>query len=409
MRRPGRIWRAAHVTEAMAESAELREASLGEIALVFLKLGTIAFGGPAAHLAMMEEEFVRRRRWITQAEFLDRLATANLIPGPSSTEVAIFVGQRKRGWQGLIVAGCCFIVPAALIVTAIAWAYVRFGSLPKVEGILAAIKPAVVAIVIQALGKMGRTGLRTVSLAAIGVLAVGLSLLGVGPVLVLAFAGAVAAADLLMKRTMKNRLLGISVLSFLNPMRLSGIGGLATALVATGAAFPVGLTRLFLSFLKIGSVVFGSGYVLLAFLQTEFVGRLHWLTDKQLLDAVAVGQFTPGPLFTTATFIGYLVAGGRGALVATVGVFLPGFVLVAVSGPLIPRLRRSPVASAALDGVVAGSLALMAVVAMQLAKASIADWKTLAVFGVSLIALLRFGVNSAWVVGSAAILGWLIG
>jgi chromate transporter len=393
----------------MAEFAEVREASLGEIALVFLKLGTIAFGGPAAHLAMMEEEFVRRRRWITQTEFLDRLATANLIPGPSSTEVAIFVGQRKRGWRGLIVAGCCFIVPAALIVTAIAWAYVRFGSLPKVEGILAAIKPAVVAIVIQALGKMGRTGLRTVSLAAIAVLAAVLSLLGVGPVLVLAFAGAVAAADLLMKRMMKDRLLGVSILSFLKAVRLSGVAGLATAVVVTGAAFPVELTRLFLSFLKIGSVVFGSGYVLLAFLQTEFVGRLHWLTDKQLLDAVAVGQFTPGPLFTTATFIGYLVAGWKGALVATIGIFLPGFALVAVSGPVIPRLRRSPVASAALDGVVAGSLALMAVVAMQLAKASIVDWKTLAVFGVSLIALLRFGVNSAWVVGSAAILGWWMG
>jgi chromate transporter len=393
----------------MAEFAEVREASLGEIALVFLKLGTIAFGGPAAHLAMMEEEFVRRRRWITQTEFLDRLATANLIPGPSSTEVAIFVGQRKRGWRGLIVAGCCFIVPAALIVTAIAWAYVRFGSLPKVEGILAAIKPAVVAIVIQALGKMGRTGLRTVSLAAIAVLAAVLSLLGVGPVLVLAFAGAVAAADLLMKRMMKDRLLGVSILSFLKAVRLSGVAGLATAVVVTGAAFPVGLLRLFLSFLKIGSVVFGSGYVLLAFLQTEFVERLHWLTDKQLLDAVAVGQFTPGPLFTTATFIGYLVAGWKGALVATIGIFLPGFALVAVSGPVIPRLRRSPVASAALDGVVAGSLALMAVVAMQLAKASIVDWKTLAVFGVSLIALLRFGVNSAWVVGSAAILGWWMG
>lgn len=390
----------------MAEFAEVREASLGEIALVFLKLGTIAFGGPAAHFSMMEEEFVRRRRWITQTEFLDRLATANLIPGPSSTEVAIFVGQRKRGWRGLIVAGCCFIVPAALIVTAIAWAYVRFGSLPKVEGILAAIKPAVVAIVIQALGKMGRTGLRTVPLTAIGVLAAGLSLMGVGPVLVLAFAGAVAAANLLMKTVIRNRLPGISVLSFLKPMRLSGIGGLATALVATGAVFPVGLMRLFLSFLKIGSVVFGSGYVLLAFLQTEFVERLHWLTDKQLLDAVAVGQFTPGPLFTTATFIGYLVAGWKGALVATIGIFLPGFVLVAVSGPLIPRLRKSPVASAALDGVVAGSLALMAVVAMQLAKASIVDWKTLAVFGMSLIALLRFRVNSAWVVASAAILGW---
>ena len=397
------------LTEAMAEFAEVREASLGEIALVFLKLGTIAFGGPAAHVAMMEEEFVRRRRWITQTEFLDRLATANLIPGPSSTEVAIFVGQRKRGWRGLIVAGCCFIVPAALIVTAIAWAYVRFGSLPKVEGILAAIKPAVVAIVIQALGKMGRTGLRTVSLAAIAVLAAVLSLLGVGPVLVLAFAGAVAAADLLMKRMMKDRLLGVSILSFLKAVRLSGVAGLATAVVVTGAAFPVGLLRLFLSFLKIGSVVFGSGYVLLAFLQTEFVERLHWLTDKQLLDAVAVGQFTPGPLFTTATFIGYLVAGCRGALVATIGIFLPGFVLVAVSGPVIPRLRRSPVASAALNGVVAGSLALMAVVAMQLAKASIVDWKTLAVFGVSLIAVLRFGVNSAWVVGSAAILGWWMG
>ncbi len=393
----------------MADFGEIREASLGEIALVFLKLGTIAFGGPAVHLAMMEEEFVRRRQWITQTEFLDRLATANLIPGPSSTEVAIFVGQRKRGLPGLIVAGCCFIVPAALIVTAIAWAYVRFGSLPKVESMLTALKPAVVAIVIQAVGKMARTGLRTVPLAAIAVLAGVLSLLGVGPVVVLAFAGAVAAADLLMKRTMKNRLLGVSVLSFLNPMKLSGIGGMATALVVTGAAFPVGLMRLFLSFLKIGSVVFGSGYVLLAFLQTEFVERLHWLTDKQLLDAVAVGQFTPGPLFTTATFIGYVVAGCRGALVATTGIFLPGFVLVAVSGPLIPRLRKSPVASAALDGVVAGSLALMAVVAMQLAKGSIVDWKTLAVFGVSLIALLRFGVNSAWVVGSAAIAGWLMG
>jgi chromate transporter len=402
----GRISRAGRAIVDIAEFAEVREASLGEIALVFLKLGTIAFGGPAAHLAMMEEEFVRRRRWITQTEFLDRLATANLIPGPSSTEIAIFVGQRKRGWRGLIVAGCCFIVPAALLVTAIAWAYVRFGSLPKVEGILGAIKPAVVAIVIQALGKMGRTGLRTVPLAAIGIVAAGLSLMGVGPLLVLAFAGAVAAANLLMKKVVKNGMPGISVLSFLKPMRLSGIGGLATALVATGAVFPVGLTRLFLSFLKIGSVVFGSGYVLLAFLQTEFVERLHWLTDKQLLDAVAVGQFTPGPLFTTATFIGYLVAGWTGALVATIGIFLPGFVLVAVSGPLIPRLRKSPVASAALDGVVAGSLALMAVVAMQLAKASIVDWKTLAVFGVSLIALLRFRVNSAWVVASAAILGW---
>jgi chromate transporter len=387
----------------MDESSEIRDASLGEIALVFLKLGTIAFGGPAAHLAMMEEEFVRRRKWITHAEFLDRLATANLIPGPSSTEVAIFVGQLKRGWRGLIVAGCCFIIPAALIVSVIAWAYVRFGSLPKVEGVLYAIKPAVVAIVIQALGKLGRTALRTGLLAVIAVLAAGLSFWGVSPVVVLVFAGLLSAAALVMK----TRVLGVSI-GLPRFLGLPKVAAGAMAVAATGAAFPVGLARLFLSFLKIGSVVFGSGYVLLAFLQTEFVERLHWLTDRQLIDAVAVGQFTPGPVFTTATFIGYVVAGWAGAVVATVGVFLPGFVLVAVSGPLIPRLRRSAVAAAALDGVVAGSLALMAAVAWQLGKASIVDRATLIIFGVSLIALLRFQVNPAWLIAVAAFVGWFM-
>jgi chromate transporter len=392
----------------MAESTKTREASLGEIALVFLKLGTIAFGGPAAHLAMMEEEFVRRRQWITEADFLDRLATANLIPGPSSTEVAIFVGQLKRGWRGLIVAGCCFLIPAAVIVSVIAWAYVRFGSLPKAEGILSAIKPAVVAIVIQALGKLGRTGVRTILLVVIALLAGVLSLMGVGPVLVLVFAGLVSAAAL----TMKKRLLGaVGFPKIAGLQKLVGLPKVVAgvmAVAAIGAAFPVGLVRLFLSFLKLGSVVFGSGYVLLAFLQTEFVERLHWLTEKQLIDAVAVGQFTPGPVFTTATFIGYVVAGWMGALVATVGIFLPGFLLVAVSGPLIPRLRRSAVAAAALDGVVAGSLALMAVVTWQLGKASLVDWTTLGVFGVSLIALLRFRVNSAWVIAAAAVVGWVM-
>ena len=385
----------------MPESTEIRDASLGEIALVFLKLGTIAFGGPAAHLAIMEEEFVRRRRWITQAEFLDRLATANLIPGPSSTEVAIFVGQLKRGWRGLIVAGCCFIIPAAVMVSLIAWAYVRFGSLPKVEGVLSAIKPAVVAIVIQALGKLGKTALGTPLLALIAGLAAVLSLMGVSLVLVLLLAGLISVSTL----ALRNRLLLSAVPKVVGLPKF--IGG-AIAVSAIGAVFPVALGRLFLSFLKIGSVVFGSGYVLLAFLQTEFVQRLHWLTDKQLIDAVAVGQFTPGPVFTTATFIGYVVAGWRGATVATIGIFLPGFVLVAVSGPQIPRLRRSAIASAALDGVVAGSLALMAVVTWQLGKASIVDWKALAVFAVSLLALLRFRVNSAWVIAGAAIVGWAL-
>jgi chromate transporter, chromate ion transporter (CHR) family len=389
------------------DSSEIRNASLGEIAFVFLKLGTTAFGGPAVHLAMMEEEFVRRRRWLTHADFLDRLATANLIPGPSSTEVAIFIGQLKQGWLGLIVAGTCFIVPAASIVLVIAWAYVRFGSLPKVEGILAAIKPAVVAIVIQALGKMARTGVRTLPLALIAATAAVLSMLGISPIWVLVFSGLLSAATV----TTRNRLLSLALPAFSKSVgsaaQLSIQKTLASfiAVAVAGAAIPVGLVRLFLSFLKIGSVVFGSGYVLLAFLQTEFVERLHWLSEKQLIDAVAVGQFTPGPLSATATFIGYVVAGLPGAIVATIAIFLPGFVLVAASGPLLPRVRKSPVASAALDGVVAGSLALMAVVAMQLARASLVDRITLAVFAISLIALIRFKVNSAWVVAGAAIVG----
>jgi chromate transporter len=391
-------------------SCEIQNASLGEIAFVFLKLGTTAFGGPAVHLAMMEEEFVRRRRWVTHTDFLDRLATANLIPGPSSTEVAIFIGQLKQGWLGLIVAGTCFIVPAASIVLLIAWAYVRFGSLPKVEGILAAIKPAVVAIVIQALGKMARTGVRTLPLALIAATAAALSLFGVSPIWVLVFSGLLSAATV----TTKNRLLSFAFPGFAkyvgSAAHLSLQKNLASFMIVAiaGAAVPVGLLRLFLSFLKIGSVVFGSGYVLLAFLQTEFVERLHWLSEKQLIDAVAVGQFTPGPLSATATFIGYVVAGWPGAIVATIAIFLPGFVLVAASGPLLPRIRKSPVASAALDGVVAGSLALMAVVAMQLARASLVDRITVAVFAVSLIALIRFKVNSAWVVVGAAIVGWTL-
>ncbi|MGO8986552.1 MAG: chromate efflux transporter [Terriglobales bacterium] len=390
----------------MAEVLEIREASLGEIALVSLKLGTIAFGGPAAHQAMMEEEFVRRRQWITQADFLDRLAAANLIPGPSSTEVAIFVGQSKRGWRGLIVAGCCFIIPAAVMVSAIAWAYVRFGSLPKAEGVLSVIKPAVVAIVVQALGKLRRTGVRTILLAGIAAFAAVLSLLGVSPVLVLVFAGVVSAAALAMKSRLPGAVGFPKVAGLQKVLGLPKVVAGAMAVAAVGAAFPVGLGRLFLSFVKIGSVVFGSGYVLLAFLQTEFVERLHWLTEKQLLDSVAVGQFTPGPLSATATFIGYIVAGWKGAVVATVGIFLPGFVLVALSGPLLPRLRRSAVLAATLDGVVAGSLALMAVVAWQLGQASIVDWKTALIFGVSLVALLRFRVNSAWLIAAAAVVGW---
>ena len=293
---------------------------LAELALVFLKLGTIAFGGPAAHIAMMRDEFVRKRRWITEAEFLDRLAAASLIPGPSSTELGIFIGHSKRGWPGLIVAGCCFIVPAAVLVTVIAAVYVRFGSLPQVAGILYGIKPAVIAIILQALWGLGRTAVRTKLLAAIAAGSVILSALGISPVAVLAIAGLASGAAFWLKRNPSVALIAIP-----RSARIALFVGATTA-----AAAPHSLFRLFLSFLKIGSVVFGSGYVLLAFLRAEFIDKLHWLTERQLIDAVAVGQFTPGPVFTTATFIGYVVAGIRGAAVATLGIFLPGFAFVAI-------------------------------------------------------------------------------
>jgi chromate transporter len=378
--------------------SDTQEVSLAELAIVFLKLGTVAFGGPAAHIAMMEQEFVRQRRWLTEAEFLDRLGMANLIPGPSSTEVAIFIGYTKRGWKGLLVSGCCFILPAAILVAAIAAVYVRFGALPQVGGILYGIKPAVIGIILQALWSLGRTAVKSWLLAVIAVIAIAMSAVGVAPLAVLAIAGIASSAAVWSKRRQGSALAGVPV---------STKFALVVVSVASVATAPVTLLRLFLSFLKIGSVVFGSGYVLLAFLRTEFIQHLHWLTEKQLIDAVAVGQFTPGPVFTTATFIGYVVAGIPGAVVATVGIFVPGFLLVAMSGPLLPRLRRSATAVAVLDGVVVGSLALMAVVAWQLGRAAIVDWVTLAILVVSAGLLLRFRINSAWIICGAAVVGWL--
>jgi chromate transporter len=375
--------------------------SLSELAFAFVKLGTIAFGGPAAHIAMMEDEFVRKRRWITEEDFLDRVAAASLIPGPSSTEVCIFIGRSLRGWTGLIVAGSCFIIPAAVLVSLIAAAYVHFGSLPQAEGILRAIKPAVIAIIIQALWNLGKTAAKTQFLALIGVAAVVLNFVGVSPLLVLTFAGASSGIVRWLQKSRRNpaALCGIGLSKVFSPTGLTAL--------AVAAAVPISLGRLFLSFLKIGSVVFGSGYVLLAFLRAEFVDHLHWLTEKQLIDSVAVGQFTPGPVFTTATFIGYLVGGLPGAFFATLGIFLPGFVFVAVSGPVIPKIRRSAAAGAVLDGVVVGSLALIAVVAWQLGKASITDWLTISILAVSIIAIFRFKINSAWLILGAAILGWI--
>jgi chromate transporter len=390
-------------TQILSDSRVQDPVTLSELAFVFLKLGTIAFGGPAAHIAMMEDEFVRKRHWITQEDFLDRVAAASLIPGPSSTEVGIFIGRSLLGGPGLIVAGSCFIIPAAVLVSFIASAYVRFGSLPQAEGILHAIKPVVVAIILQGLWSLGRTAAKTQILVLIGVASTALNFVGVSPLLVLIFAGASSGIVRWLQTNRGNpfALCGLGVSTIFSP---AGFTALAVAVTA-----PVRLGRLFLSFLKIGSLVFGSGYVLLAFLRAEFVDHLHWLTEKQLIDSVAVGQFTPGPVFTTATFIGYLLGGLPGAFLATLGVFLPGFVFVAISGPLIPRIRHSPAAASVLDGIVAGSLALIVVVAFQLGKASLTDWLTISILVVSGIAIFRFKINSVWLILGAAVVGWIAG
>jgi len=374
---------------------------LSELALVFLKLGTIAFGGPAAHIAMMEAEFVARRKWLTHEEFLDRLGAANLIPGPSSTEMAIHIGFLKRGWPGLIIAGCCFILPAAIMVTLIAAAYVAYGNLPRVSGILYGLKPVVIAVIVQAFWKLAKSAVKNKYLAVIGIAAMVASALQVSNLAVILAAGVVALLPHVWKK------IHASPASFLAGILPWHRAASVASLVAGPALlFPVSLWRLFLTFTKIGSVLFGSGYVLLAFLRADFVVRLGWLSEKQLLDAVAVGQITPGPVFTTATFIGYLVAGVKGAAVATVAIFLPGFFLVAASGPIINRVRSSAAAGAFLDGVIVGSLALMGVVAWQLGRQSLVDIFTACVFLLSLFLMLRTRVNPLWIMAGAGLAGF---
>jgi chromate transporter len=365
---------------------------LRELAILFLRLGTTAFGGPAAHVAMMEEEVVRRRGWLTHAEFLDLLGAANLIPGPNSTELAIHVGRLRAGVPGLVVAGACFILPAAGLTLALAAAYERFGALPRFEALLRGVKPVVVAVVLQALLGLGRTALRTRALAALAALSAAASLAGVHELAVLAGAGAAAAL-------LRARGVAAALVPFPG-------AALAAAAVPAAAATPGGV---FLVFLKIGSVLYGSGYVLLAFLRADLVERLGWLTEAQVLDAVAAGQVTPGPVFTTATFVGYLVAGAPGAALATLGIFLPAFVLVGATGAIVPRIRASPAAGAFLDGVNAASLALMAVVSAQLGRAAIVDPPTFALGAAAFVLLARFRVSSAWLVLGGLAAGLALG
>jgi chromate transporter len=368
-----------------------------EVAKLFLKLGLTAFGGPAAHIAMFHDEVVRRRKWLDDAQFLDLLGATNLIPGPNSTEMAIHLGYLRAGWAGLAAAGVCFILPSMLIVLGISWAYVRFGSMPQAAWLLYGIKPVVIAIIVQALWNLGVKAVKGPLTAAAGLTALALDLAGVNPLLALVIAGLLVMLGANLGRLARPAASGAWI-----PL---GAASLLPKAVSLLEAKPFSIGVLFLTFLKIGSVLYGSGYVLLAFLRAEFVNNLGWLTDQQLLDAIALGQVTPGPVFTSATFVGYLVGGIPGGLAATLGIFLPSFVFVAVSNPFIPRLRRSPWAAGLLDGVNAASLGLMAAVTWQLSLSSLVDPLTLALALLSLILLFRYKVNTTWLI----LLGGLAG
>jgi chromate transporter len=388
------------VCAANAGDSRQRSRALAELAWLFLKLGVIGFGGPAAHIAMMEDEVVRRRAWLSRDDFLDLLGATNLIPGPNSTEMAIHIGNRRAGFPGLVVAGACFILPAMLIVLGCAWVYVRLGKLPQVEAILYGIKPVIIAIVLQALWGLGKAALKTKALATVAAGTAALNFLNVNELPLLFGAGTLLALVSIAKR--RGAILVVAMP--FSPLRAI-LAAAAPAASSAAVSIPFSTSTLFLFFLKIGSVLYGSGYVLLAFLRSGLVEKLGWLTEAQLLDAVAIGQITPGPVFTTATFIGYVLGGTPAALMATLGIFLPAFFFVAISGPLVPRIRRSPIAGAFLDGVNAASLALMAVITFHLSKAALLDWQTLLLAVASAIVLFRYKLNSSWLVGAGAILG----
>lgn len=377
---------------APAEAAE--RTSLGELAALFLRLGATAFGGPAAHIAMMQDEVVTRRRWLSEERFLDLLGATNLIPGPNSTEMAIHIGWARRRWSGLVVAGVAFIVPAMLITGALAWFYVRFNAVPALAWLLHGVKPVVLAVVVQAIWGLAPRAARTLRLRVLAAASAAAVAIGVHELLVLLLAGLAAVGGGEVDPP------PAAARSLAPPMLIP--------VAAVGVASGVTLPSLFWVFLKTGSVLFGSGYVLLAFLRADLVERLGWLTESQLIDAIAVGQITPGPVFTTATFIGYVLAGTGGALVATAGIFLPAFIFVALSGPLIPRLRASPRASRLLDGVNVASLALMAVVTVELGRTAIVDLATAGIAVASAVLLVRFKINSTWLVLGGAALGWVM-
>ena len=371
---------------------------LVEVAKLYLKLGTLAFGGPAAHIAMMHDETVKRRKWLSDQEFLDLVGATNLIPGPNSTEMAIHVGFLRAGWPGLIMGGLCFILPAMLIVMALASVYVRFGATTQAGQLMYGVKPVVIAIIVQALSILGQKAVKGPLVAVVGLAILILYFFGINVIVLLIAGGLLVMAGSNLARLRKQARAGFLVPS------MTGVNLLVPSALA---AAPFGLPLLFLTFLKIGAVLFGSGYVLLAFLRADFVVRFGWLTDHQLIDAIAIGQVTPGPVFTAATFIGYILGGMPGALLATLGIFLPSFIFVAISNPLIPRIRNSAWVSGFLDGVNIASLGLMAAVTWQLGRASLTDPITVLIATIAFVVLVRFKINSTWLIAGGAIAGLL--
>jgi chromate transporter len=372
---------------------------LREVLAVFLKVGLLAFGGAAGQIAMMRREVVERRRWISEQDFLDLFGIMNLIPGPSSTETVIALGYWRAGWPALIVGGALFILPAMLSILALAWVYVRYGELPAVQWVLYGVNPIVIAIIADALWSLGRAAMKNVWLLLVGAASLGLYFYGISVVKILLTTAVVSGAIGLVSSRKKGQRA-----AFFPMAGVTAAAGAATAL----AAVPFTLTRLFLTMLKIGAVSYGSGYVLLAFLHHDFVRHLHWLTDKQLLDAIAAGQVTPGPVFASATFIGYVVGGLKGALLATVGIFLPSFVFVAILFPLIPRLKGEPAARTFLDGINAATMGLMAAVSWQLARGAIVDIFTGVEAALAFVILLRFRINAGWLILGGIAVGCMV-
>jgi len=363
---------------------------LSEIARAFLRLGFMAFGGAAAHIGLMEEEFVRRRKWLTREEFLDRLGAVNLLPGPTSTEMAIYLGELRGGLPGLLVAGLCFILPAAFMTVGLAWAYVKYGALPELAGVLWGVKPAVVVLLVQAVWSLAKAALKSRELMFLAAVVLGLAAMHV-PTLALLIGTGVAwmVADRIGRK----------------PGGGSAAGGKLAALSGVSPFLAVTTSGVFLYFLKIGALLFGSGYVLLAVLREDLVARLHWLNETQLLDAIAVSQATPGPFFTVATFVGYVLAGWHGAGVATLGMFVPAFTYVALTAKVLPKMRKSPNAGAFLDGVNAAAVALMAFVGFQFAREVVTTPLALLIGAVAAVLVFRYRVNSAWVVLGGAVTG----